>query len=114
MAVRLSSSSPSSVAVALVDFVGMGTRLDESANVATLLPVRAPSLVLLGVMYTQIIFGALIRHKEWLLGFRLHVLFAFAVVAIAVALGVCVLRSQMAGPPGRRAVYPAGDYWPCN
>jgi cytochrome c oxidase assembly protein subunit 15 len=47
------------------------------------LRLRRPSLVLLGLIYGQIVLGALIRHKESALATRAHVLLAFAVVAAA-------------------------------
>ena len=76
-----------------------------SANATDLLPIRHASLVLVGVMYVQIVFGAIMRHKELALGTRVHIWLAFAVVAVAVWLGVRVLQTQPAGSVGRRGVW---------
>jgi heme a synthase len=63
------------------------------------------SVALIGVMYLQIVFGAVMRHKELALGTRTHILLAFAVVAVAVWLGVQMLQTETAGSLGRRAVW---------
>jgi heme A synthase len=69
------------------------------------LGIRWASLVLIGVLYLQIVFGAVMRHKELALGTRTHILLAFAVVAAAVWLGVQMLQTDAAGSLGRRAVW---------
>ncbi len=74
-------------------------------NPADFLPTRRASLMLVGVMYLQIVFGAIMRHKELALGTRFHIWLAFAVVAAAVWLGVRVLQTQPAGSVGRRGVW---------
>jgi cytochrome c oxidase assembly protein subunit 15 len=56
--------------------------------------IRAASLILVGVMYLQIVFGAVMRHKELALGTRVHILLAFAVVAAAAWLSGRVLFSR--------------------
>jgi heme a synthase len=67
--------------------------------------IRRASLALVGVMYLQIVFGAVMRHKELALGTRTHILLAFAVVAVAVWLGVQMLQTERVGSLGRRAVW---------
>jgi cytochrome c oxidase assembly protein subunit 15 len=44
-------------------------------------PLRRWSLLVAGLIYLQIILGALVRHRDFVLGARLHLLMAFAVVA---------------------------------
>jgi heme a synthase len=66
---------------------------------------RRATLLLAGLIYVQIVFGALMRHKEMALGTRLHVLLAFAVVAAAVWTGLVVLRTHMGGGSGRYTVW---------
>jgi len=56
-------------------------------------------------MYLQIVFGAVMRHKELALGTRTHILLAFAVVAAAAWLGARVLQTQETGSIGRRALW---------
>jgi cytochrome c oxidase assembly protein subunit 15 len=64
--------------------------------------LRRASLVLVGVLYLQIVFGAVMRHKELALGTRMHILLAFAVIAAAAWVGVLLLRD---GGAGQRAVW---------
>jgi heme a synthase len=84
---------------------GGETRSGDRATTAESVSVCRASLVLVGVMYLQIIFGAVMRHKELALGTRMHILLAFAVVAAAIWVGVVMLQSQPAGTLGRRAVW---------
>jgi cytochrome c oxidase assembly protein subunit 15 len=65
---------------------------------------RRAALALVGLMYVQIVFGAIMRHKAAALGVRLHILLAFATVAAAGWLWAVVLRKHAAGTPGRKAV----------
>ena len=67
--------------------------------------VRRASLVLVGVMYLQIVFGAVMRHKELALGTRMHILLAFAVVGAAIWVGVLTLQAEPAGALGKRAAW---------
>ena len=75
--------------------------LNRSATTAC----RRATLLLVGLLYVQILFGALMRHKELPLGMRLHVLLAFGVVAMAVWAGLIVLRTDMAGLTGKYSVW---------
>jgi cytochrome c oxidase assembly protein subunit 15 len=70
--------------------LGLAVTADESR-------VRRAALVLVGLMFLQIVFGAMIRHKELALGTRLHILLAFGVVAAAVWLIATVLVTRSAG-----------------
>jgi hypothetical protein len=67
--------------------------------------IRWPSLALVALMYLQIVFGALMRHKELPMAARTHVLLAFAVVALAVWLGFKVMQTQDQGSLSRRVVW---------
>jgi heme a synthase len=64
----------------------------------------APAL-LVAVMYVQIVFGAIMRHKELALGTRIHVLLAFAVVAVSVWVGAQMLQDRGAGTLEKKAVW---------
>jgi heme A synthase len=68
-------------------------------------PTWRPALLLVAVMYVQIVFGALMRHKEMPLGTRAHILLAFVVVAVAAWFGVRVLQTQPPGSLARRAIW---------
>jgi len=72
---------------------------------ADLQQLRRPALLLVAIMFLQITFGAMMRHKGLVLGTRMHVLLAFAVVAVAVWLGVRVLHAQTANPAATRAIW---------
>jgi heme A synthase len=63
--------------------------------------VRRLALLLVGLSFTQIVFGAIIRHSYLRLAQRLHFLLAFAVVVVAVWL-FRVLREE--GVSGRLTV----------
>jgi cytochrome c oxidase assembly protein subunit 15 len=80
-------------------------RLERAANET---PVRRLSLWLVAVMYLQIVFGAVMRHKELALATRAHVLLAFAVVAVATWLGLRLLQTRTGGGAGRRGVWLLG------
>jgi heme a synthase len=69
------------------------------------LTIRRASLVLAGLIYLQIVFGAVMRHKELALGTRTHILLSFVVVAAAVWLGNRVLQTPAADTLGRRSVW---------
>jgi heme a synthase len=73
-------------------------------DVADRVKCRRATLALAGVMFVQMYCGALIRHKEMVLGMRLHILLAFAVVAVAAWAGSVVLRAHLAGRTGTRVV----------
>jgi cytochrome c oxidase assembly protein subunit 15 len=47
-----------------------------------------------GFVYLQIVFGAVVRHTDSVMGPRVHLLLAFCVVATATALGVDYLNTQ--------------------
>ena len=66
---------------------------------------RRATLLLVGMIYLQILFGALMRHKELPLGMRLHVLFAFGVIAAAIWTGLIVVRTRLAGLTGKHSVW---------
>jgi heme a synthase len=66
---------------------------------------RRATLLLMGLIYMQIVFGALMRHKELALGMRVHVLLAFGVIAVAVWAGLIVLRTHLAGWTGKHSVW---------
>jgi cytochrome c oxidase assembly protein subunit 15 len=84
-----------------------------SAGWAHMAPLKRPettacrraTLVLVGLLYVQILFGTLMRHKELPLGMRLHVLLAFGVVATAIWAGLIILRTSMAGLTGKHLVW---------
>jgi cytochrome c oxidase assembly protein subunit 15 len=76
--------------------------LDDAADYQ---PLRRLSLLLVAVMYLQIVFGGIMRHKELALGTRMHIWLAFAVVGLAVWLGVRVLQAAPPGGMGRRGVF---------
>jgi heme A synthase len=65
-------------------------------------PLRWPAGLLSLLVYAQIVFGAVIRHRQDRWAQRLHVLFAFAVVAALVWL-VQAVRTQPKGTRGLRA-----------
>jgi heme a synthase len=56
--------------------------------------LRKVSLVLVAMLYAQVVLGAVVRHKEIALGFRAHVLVAFAVTAAVVWLLKLTLETQ--------------------
>jgi cytochrome c oxidase assembly protein subunit 15 len=60
--------------------------------------LRRGALLLTGVVFLQLIWGALVRHTNGALAQRLHLLTAFAVVAVA----VWFARTALANPPARR------------
>jgi heme a synthase len=94
------------VVFALLVSIALWTSAGWQQQVGTETPsIRRASLVLTGVMYVQIVFGAVMRHKELALGTRTHILLAFAVVACAVWLGVQVRQTNTVGSLGRRAVW---------
>jgi cytochrome c oxidase assembly protein subunit 15 len=66
--------------------------------------VRRATLHLAGLIYVQLLFGGLVRHKELALGMRVHILLAFAVIAAAMWTSIVVLRSSMTGRTGRRNI----------
>src|SRR5262249_30220449 len=65
--------------------------------------LRRGSLLLTGLVLAQLVFGALLRHKGSAFGQRLHVLTAFAVVALVTWLAMRLLGSSA---PDRRPVMP--------
>src|SRR5207248_2318285 len=56
--------------------------------------IRRGSAVLVALVYAQILFGAVMRHKELAWGTRLHILLAFAVVAVGIWLGVRIMFNR--------------------
>ena len=73
-------------------------------DVADRAKCRRATLGLAGMIFMQMFCGALMRHKEMVLGMRLHILLAFAVAAMAVWAGSVVLRAHLAGRAGTRVV----------
>jgi len=65
--------------------------------------LRRWSLLTAGLAYVQVVFGAVVRRTEWPLGPRLHLLFAFVVVAAVVWLARLALESR--DPQIRGAVF---------
>jgi cytochrome c oxidase assembly protein subunit 15 len=61
---------------------------------------RVWSLILTGLVFLQLVWGALVRHTNGALAQRMHLLTAFAVVAAAVWFGRAVLSQQ----PARRVL----------
>lgn len=60
--------------------------------------LRRWSLVVVGLIYLQLVLGALVRHKDVTLGARAHLLGAFAVVAAVTWL----VKVALDAPPGER------------
>lgn len=61
------------------------------------------ALTLVGLLYVQIVLGALLRHKESALAARAHILFAFVVAGMAVWLVRACLETNPEGLGGVRA-----------
>jgi cytochrome c oxidase assembly protein subunit 15 len=56
--------------------------------------LRRLGLLTTGLVYLQIVFGALVRHTDAVIGPRIHLLLAFAVVASAATLGAVYWTSE--------------------
>jgi heme a synthase len=90
--------------VAIAVWTSLGWYNMGSATTADSPRARHAALVLVCVMYLQIVFGAIIRHKAAALGLRLHVLMAFGTVAAAVWASVALLHGAGMGTMARRTV----------
>jgi heme a synthase len=62
------------------------------------------AVLLAVIMYFQIVFGAIMRHKTAAVGVRLHLLLAFATVAAAVWASVALLAGKGASGMARKTV----------
>lgn len=67
--------------------------------------IRRLALVMVGAIYLQTIFGALVRHTEILAGPRLHILGAFAVVILATVLTSKILARFSKAASLKRATH---------
>jgi heme a synthase len=86
-------------------FVSLAVITSARFSAATLPSEEAPrlrrwSLALTGAVFLQLIWGALVRHTNGALAQRMHILTAFAVVAVA----VWFARTALANPSSRHAL----------
>jgi cytochrome c oxidase assembly protein subunit 15 len=70
---------------------GFGSELTGVANDSRL---RRLAFLTAGLVYVQIVFGAIVRHTDAVMGPRIHLLLAFAVVASAATLGASYWMNQ--------------------
>jgi heme A synthase len=91
------------VSVALVTSAGWSSPADSSGNPREALRLARWGLATSILVYLQIVFGAVVRHRDVPFGARVHLLVAFGVVAAVVWLARMVFEGQ---PRPRRLTTP--------
>lgn len=89
--------------VSLALFTSRGWISNAPVTSAGLAGLKRMSLLVSGLLFLQLFFGALLRHTHSSLGQRGHVLIAFAVVAAVVSLVKSVLENPATAKPLRTA-----------